>query len=270
MPEAAAAWWPPRYERCRIYTTLRGVLTQKRQTRIVLRVTTAGDSSLRYGTSRKSDDQQTRPRGRPRSARAQELVLAAAEQILHEDGYASLTIEGVAARSGVAKTTIYRSWPSKTALVSEILRRRSILGSIPDTGDARADLISFLSVNLRNYAAMDPAVLLPAFWDSLSDAAHRREMRAHVLDHRRQMGRTLLGRLVTEGVLPPDTDVDLLLDMWAGFAMYRFGMRETRVTAADVSALVDLVLSGAVPRRRKTHRSDAGTAKDRPATGGET
>ena len=233
-------------------------------------VTTKENSELRYEALRKSEDQQTRSRGRPRSVQAQELVLAAAAQMLYEDGYGSLTIEGVAARSGVAKTTIYRSWPSKTALVSEVLRRRAILGSIPDTGDPRADLISFLSVNLRNYAAMDPAVLLPAFWDSISDAAHRSEMRAHILDHRRQMGRALLGRLMKQGVLPPDTDADLLLDMWAGFAMYRFGMREVRVTTADVSALVDLVLSGAVPRRRKAQRSDARTANDRPSTGGET
>jgi AcrR family transcriptional regulator len=233
-------------------------------------VTTKGNSQLRYEALRKTEDQRPRPRGRPRSVQAQEVVLAAAAQMLDEDGYGSLTIEGVAARSGVAKTTIYRSWPSKTALVSEVLRRRMILGSMPDTGDPRADLISFLSVNLRNYAAMDPAVLLPAFWDSVSDAAHRSEMRAHVIDHRRQMGRTLLGRLVKQGVLPPDTDADLLLDMWAGFAMYRFGMRETRVTAADVSALVDLVLSGAVPRRRKAQRSEAGVADDHPepSTGG--
>jgi AcrR family transcriptional regulator len=218
------------------------------------------------------DDQRPPPRGRPRSAHAQELVLAAAEQMLHEDGYGPMTIEGVAARSGVAKSTIYRSWPSKTALVSEVLRRRAIVGSIPDTGDPRADLISFLSVNLRNYAAMDPAVMLPAFWDSVSDPANRLEIRAQVIDHRRQMGRTLLARLVKEGVLPADTDVDLLLDMWAGFAMYRFGMREIRVTTADVSALVDLVLNGTVPVRRKGSRTGTAAAEGQLApskTGGK-
>jgi AcrR family transcriptional regulator len=174
-------------------------------------------------------------------------VLAAAESMLDEIGYGQLTIEGVAHRSGVAKSTIYRSWPTKTALVSEVLRRRTVASAAPDTGDARGDLISFLSVNLRNYAAQDPAVLLPAFWDAVGDAEHRRELRAHVLDPRRNTGRALLAKLVERGALPVSTDIDLLLDMWAGFAMYRFGLREKRVTIADITALVDLVLAGTVP-----------------------
>jgi len=180
-------------------------------------------------------------------------VLTAAESMLDEAGYANLTMEGVAHRSGVAKSTIYRSWPSKTALVSEVLRRRTVSTSAPDTGDARADLIGFLAVNLRNYAAQDPAVLLPAFWDALGDAEHRRELRAHVLDPRRKTGRALLGKLIDVGVLPASTDIDLLLDMWAGFAMYRFGLREKRVTVGDIAALVDLVLTGTVPVKG-THR----------------
>jgi AcrR family transcriptional regulator len=184
---------------------------------------------------------------RPRSALVRERVLAAAESMLDEVGYGHLTIEGVAHRSEVAKSTIYRSWPTKTALVSEVLRRRTVASAAPDTGDARADLISFLSVNLRNYAAQDPAVLLPAFWDAVGDAEHRRELRAHVLDPRRNTGRALLAKLVERGTLPANADIDLLLDMWAGFAMYRFGLREKRVTIADITALVDLVLTGAVP-----------------------
>jgi AcrR family transcriptional regulator len=170
--------------------------------------------------------------------------------MLDEAGYGNLTIEGVAQRSGVAKSTIYRSWPTKTALVSEVLRRRTVTGAIPDSGDARADLISFLSVNLRNYAAQDPAVLLPAFWDTLGDAGHRRELRANVLDRRRDIGRALIARLVSQGTLPAGTDADLLLDMWAGFALYRFGLREKRARLADTAALVDLVLDGAVPVKR--------------------
>lgn len=192
--------------------------------------------------------------------------MEAAEALLDEGGYANLTIEGVAQRSGVAKTTIYRSWPTKSALAAEVLRRRTDIGVMPNSGDPRADLISFLEVNLRNYAAQDPAVLLPAFWDTLGDAAYRRDLREQVLDRRRNMGRELLGRLVSEGVLPEGTDIDLLLDMWAGFALYRFGLREKRVTLAAITALVDLVLGGAVPlkhghqsakRRTNTQQGEA-------------
>lgn len=188
--------------------------------------------------------------------------------MLDEGGYANLTIEGAAQRSGVAKTTIYRSWPTKAALAAEVLRRRTDIGVMPNTGDPRADLISFLEVNLRNYAAQDPAVLLPAFWDTLGDTGHRRDLREQVLDRRRNMGRELLGRLVSEGVLPPGTDVDLLLDMWAGFALYRFGLREKRVTLAATTALVDLVLSGAVPMK-PGHQSAGKRASTQPGEANE-
>lgn len=224
-----------------------------------IEVTALRDRTL--GTPRKDDvateqrNAPSRKTARPRSALVRERVLAAAESMLDETGYANLTIEGVAGRSGVAKSTIYRTWATKTALVSEVLRRRTVSTTAPDTGDARADLVRFLSVNLRNYAAQDPAVLLPAFWDTVGDAGHRRELRAHVLDPRRSTGRALLAKLIERGALPTDTDTDLLLDMWAGFALYRFGLREKRVTIADITALVDLVLTGAVPVNRRADKN---------------
>ena len=60
-------------------------------------------------------------RGRPRSAEAHRAVLNAASELLAERGYAATTIEEIAARSGVAKTTIYRRWPNRPALVVELL-----------------------------------------------------------------------------------------------------------------------------------------------------
>ena len=58
-------------------------------------------------------------RGRRRSERSHEAILAATQRLLLERGYRELTIEGIAARAGVGKQTIYRWWPSKAALVLE-------------------------------------------------------------------------------------------------------------------------------------------------------
>src|SRR5260221_6509104 len=58
-------------------------------------------------------------RGRPRSQESRHAVLAAAFDLLTEAGLAPFTIEGVAARSGVARTTIYRWWPTKGSLIAE-------------------------------------------------------------------------------------------------------------------------------------------------------
>src|SRR5262245_44593321 len=60
-------------------------------------------------------------RGRPRNPDADRAVLNAASELLEERGYAAATIEEIAARSGVAKTTIYRRWPNRPAIVVELL-----------------------------------------------------------------------------------------------------------------------------------------------------
>jgi len=60
----------------------------------------------------------TRPRGRPRRAGADEEILGVALEMLREKGYRALNVDEVAERAGVAKTTVYRRWPTKAALVS--------------------------------------------------------------------------------------------------------------------------------------------------------
>lgn len=86
--------------------------------------------------------QDTRPGGR--SARVRASVLDAAFEELGEKGYDGFTMEAVAQRSGVHKTTIYRRWPSREALVLDALDSRSDRYSpISATGALRSDLVLF-------------------------------------------------------------------------------------------------------------------------------
>src|SRR4051794_23872567 len=83
--------------------------------------------------------------GRPRDARHDEAILEATMALLSEAGYARLTIDGVAARAGVGRPTIYRRWPSKPALVvAALLHAPQIQVPHADTGSLRADLIKVL------------------------------------------------------------------------------------------------------------------------------
>ncbi len=81
--------------------------------------------------------------GRPRDATVDRRVLDAAWDLLHDAGYAGLTVDEVADRAGAAKTTLYRRWPTKDHLAIALAAR--ILGEVPiaDTGDLRADLTEF-------------------------------------------------------------------------------------------------------------------------------
>src|SRR6266853_735612 len=85
----------------------------------------------------------TARRGRPRDGEVDRRVLAAAWGLLHAGGYAALNVDEVAERAAVAKTTLYRRWPTKDHLAVAVAAE--ILGEvpIPDTGDLRRDLTEF-------------------------------------------------------------------------------------------------------------------------------
>src|ERR1700692_4633642 len=81
--------------------------------------------------------------GRPRSERAHQAILTAARELLMESGFAGMRLEPVAGRAGVGKATIYRRWPSKEALVQELLAQ--LAGphiAIAESGNTRDELLA--------------------------------------------------------------------------------------------------------------------------------
>lgn len=82
--------------------------------------------------------------GRPRSAQAHEAVLRATLELFAAEGFSGLTIEGVADTAGVARTTVYRWWPSKLALLLEAISMVREQVAAPDTGSIRGDLVAHL------------------------------------------------------------------------------------------------------------------------------
>src|SRR5205823_14888263 len=95
--------------------------------------------------------------------RTRERALAAASRILRREGYARLTMERVAAESGVAKTTLYRRWPTKAALCMELyldVADRELRD--PDTGDVARDLKYIVNTVVRLQTQSDAGSQLPA------------------------------------------------------------------------------------------------------------
>jgi AcrR family transcriptional regulator len=102
-----------------------------------------------------------RPRGRPRDANVEPAVQGATLALLAEVGYDRLSIEAVAARAGVAKTTVYRRWPGKPELVLDAMRGNDPLPGVPDDcGCLRDDLLALMHrVVLGMYENADPRVV---------------------------------------------------------------------------------------------------------------
>src|SRR4026209_1160944 len=102
-----------------------------------------------------------RPRGRQRSPESHRAILAATREVLDEVGYFRLTVEGVAARAGVGKTTVYRWWPATRALGLEDVGARITAPPQP-SGDIRADIRAVMTAmleDLRGPLAVTPPAL---------------------------------------------------------------------------------------------------------------
>ncbi|AXI80854.1 TetR/AcrR family transcriptional regulator [Peterkaempfera bronchialis] len=165
--------------------------------------------------SSRADRPAAGPRGRER-------VLDATLALLAEAGYGRVTVEGVAAASRVHKSTLYRWWPDKAALVADALASRLDAGPVPDTGTTRGDLAAWLEGTIANYTATPAGAAMPAL---IADLAGRPgaldAFRAAFLTERRANCATLLHRGIARGDLPADTDVDLFMDALAGAVFYR-------------------------------------------------
>jgi AcrR family transcriptional regulator len=104
-------------------------------------------------TTTSEPEQGIRKPGRPRSAQAHKAIIDATLELLAEEGFQGLSIEAVAARAGVGKTTIYRRWSSKEELVMEAIRQVQIDVPVMDTGNFRNDLAALLKTVYQGFMA---------------------------------------------------------------------------------------------------------------------
>jgi AcrR family transcriptional regulator len=166
------------------------------------------------------------PKGRAphrRDENARLAVLHAADDLLAERGFSGVTIEGIAARAGVAKQTIYRWWPSKVdVLLDTLVDDASRQLAVPDTGPAVDAVRRYLRV-LARFLTKEPAgkVLLALIGEAQHDAEMARVFHQRYLDPQRQREREMLQRGIDAGELPGTLDVDAALDALCGPIFYR-------------------------------------------------
>lgn len=178
-------------------------------------------------------------RGRPRNQRAHEAILRATRSLLLEKGYPALTIDAVAARAGSAKTTIYRRWPTKGALVLEATAEQLAIGVVPDTGSTRADLEVALHQLIVTFSDRLAAIVMLAVIANLDeDPSMARTFRDEIVYPWRHSAAAALERGVTRGDLPPESDVLFLLDVIVGTVF----QRAVILTGADTDGLGQAIL----------------------------
>jgi AcrR family transcriptional regulator len=182
--------------------------------------------------------------GRPRSETTRRAILTAAIDELQEHGYAALTIEGIAARAGAGKQTIYRWWPSKADVVLDaLLDLAATRIAVPDKGSLRADLTAFLSATFRQRGQRP--VLIGLMAQALLDPVFHAAFRDRFLFSRRAALRGILERAVTRGEISPNVDLELLIDIVYGVLWYRLLLDHEPLSQEAGRQLASLVVRAA-------------------------
>ena len=180
-----------------------------------------------------------RPRDRTLDARILEQVLA----LLASHGYAGLTLDELAARSGVAKTTILRRWPSKAAVAAAGVERLALQSvDVPDSGTLWGDLHALLHAAVDTFAR-GSGQFVPRL---LREAGHHPEITDllfTVIHTRRQAYRRVLALAIARGELAPTEDQELLIDLLIGPIWTRLLITRDPITQEYVDSNVEAVLT---------------------------
>jgi AcrR family transcriptional regulator len=180
-----------------------------------------------------------------RSEEARMAVLAAADDLLVAQGFAGVTVEGIAARAGVAKQTIYRWWPSKTDILFEaLIMDAAEFFTSPDHGDLGADLRDRLGQLATFLSATDAGGVFRALaGQAQHDPAVAARFAAEFVAPQRGRDGDPLRRAVATGQLPSGTDIERAVDQLAGPVYYRVLVTRESVPRSFTDALAGRYLT---------------------------
>jgi AcrR family transcriptional regulator len=189
---------------------------------------------------------QRRGRGRPRSEEARKAILRSALKLLQEVGFSDLSIEAIASDADVGKTTVYRWWPTKAAVVADAFSLSAYDElRFPDTGSVRSDVSLQMKQLVRVLRGKRGRIVSALIGGGQSDPELIQAFRERFLTPRRAEAYETLRRGIRRGELSEDLDMDLLLDTLYGSIYMRFLIRQVSLSEEYVDQICDLVLSGA-------------------------
>ncbi len=186
----------------------------------------------------------TRGPGRPRSTSADRALLDAVLDLLAEGGFGRLTMEAIAARAEVGKTTLYRRWRSPAEVVAAAVEDFVTDIRVPDTGKVAEDLLILMRQAVEVYRGR-PGRVLPGLIAAMAESdAVAQAVRDGFLRERRAALATVLERGVTRGELRPGTDFELALDVLGGPLFYRILVTGGPLDDQLAQGIVDTMLRG--------------------------
>ena len=183
------------------------------------------------------------PRGRPRDRHADAKILKATMCLLEQHGFRAVTLEGIAEEAGVARTTVYRRWPNKAAVVMDaFLTHVAPRIAFPEHPVAVERLRLQMQLLARAFR-QGPGLLIRSL---IAEAQFDEELRAAVHDgwiaKRRASAKAIIEGAIVAGELPNDANADALLDALYGGLYYWLLIDHEVLTEAYVDSLFATVL----------------------------
>jgi AcrR family transcriptional regulator len=195
----------------------------------------------------------------PRVARTRAAVLQTATDLLVEGGPSALTIDAIVARSGVAKSTIYRHWPSRDEVLLAVIESRAPVMPEPDPG---ADVVTSIREAVRASAATlnDPewARMVPAMLLLRNHEADIKAIDERLERHRHDVLGSLIERAATEGVVVADIDVPEAISFLFGPMLFAHLTETVRVDGDYADRIVDRFLAAYSPSAERAAGSVVG------------
>jgi AcrR family transcriptional regulator len=174
-----------------------------------------------------------------------ESILAATLDLLAEEGYARFTVEGVALRAGVAKTSLYRRWSTKGSLILDAIGNVGLAKrpKVPDTGSLHEDMLSYLRAwnRFRRSQAWASEIL--------SNAELKHLFRTKLAGGLTSGFATIIERGVERGELPPHTDVELMATLPMALIHQHLVLTGKPADEALARRIVDQFFASPEPRR---------------------
>lgn len=190
--------------------------------------------------------------GRRRSNASRDATLAATHELLEEIGFDKLSIEGVAARAGVGKATIYRWWPGKGALAMEAFLA-AVVPTIefPETSSARDDLMVQIHRVAAAYRSRAGRIVREMISLGQTNIETLHQFVAGYLEPRRTAAKEVLKRGMDKGEFVKDANLDVVVDALYGPIFHRTLCGHAPIDDKYVTMHVTLVLDS-ISARRKT------------------
>ena len=184
-----------------------------------------------------------RPGGRTAKVRA--AVLAATASALAEGGYEGLTIEDIAHRAGVHKTTVYRRWRSKAEHVADAVRERSAARvEVPDTGSLAGDLRALARAVADNIGSADGSPMTKNLIAATVTADAVALDMPRFWSERLQLTGTIVARAVARGEAPSDVDANLVIETLIGPLYVRLLLTGEPIDRAVADEVARIIAAG--------------------------